>query len=90
MTEQEICKRLDEISAIATERMNRVPHAPGISCAAISWMTDSEVAERHQLVQMLASSGHSRTAAMARLANRIGARRARNRTETQREQPCQN
>ena len=67
MNRCDILKRLDELSLAAQARMNAVKYMPGASYAEIMWMTDDEVAERHNLIQSLPLYGEEADAARARL-----------------------
>ena len=44
---------MDELTALANERMASAKHLPGMVYAGIFWMNDAEVEEHHNLVQAL-------------------------------------
>ena len=52
-TKEEIEQRLDALTALANERMDKATHLPGLVYAGIFWLTVEEVAEHHALVQAL-------------------------------------
>ena len=53
MNKQEIEQRLEVLTALAAERMDKATHLPGMVYAGIFWLTVEEVAEHHALVQAL-------------------------------------
>lgn len=53
MNKEAIEQRLEALTALANERMNKATHLPGMVYAGIFWLTVEEVSEHHELVQAL-------------------------------------
>lgn len=53
MNKEAIEQRLETLTALASERMDKATHLPGLVYAGIFWLTAEEVAEHFELVQAL-------------------------------------
>lgn len=78
MDRKQAIRRLDELGALAQERMKNAPDQPGLVFAEIFWMTDQEVRERADLIEILRTSEDSAASAAERIRQKI-ARRKRDR-----------
>lgn len=77
MTEQQIIARMNELGAIARQRMDTLAAYPEKSYAEIMHMTQEELTEMLELRLMLPSSGEEREAAKVRIAEKIKQRKAK-------------
>lgn len=77
LTKQEVELRLEELTNLANERMNNAKHLPGLVYAGIFWMTDDEVEEHHNLVNILQEmSKQSSEQARVRIQEKIKKRKS--------------
>ena len=53
VTKESVEQRLEALTALANERMDKATHLPGLVYAGIFWLTIEEVAEHFELVQAL-------------------------------------
>lgn len=53
VTKEAIEQRLEALTSLANERMDKATHLPGLVYAGIFWLTVEEVAEHHALVHAL-------------------------------------
>ena len=70
-----ITTRMDELGAIARQRMDMIAHCPEKSYAEIMHMTQEECLEMLELRLMLPSSGEERVEAQARIKEKIKLRK---------------
>ena len=70
-----ITARMDELGAIARQRMDMLAHYPEKSYAEIMHMTQEECTEMLELRLQIPSSGAEREAAKARIAEKIKQRK---------------
>lgn len=73
-----ITARMDELGAIARQRMDALGYCPDKSYAEIMHMTQTELEEMLQLRLMLPSSGQQRVEAQERIKEKIKQRKAKN------------
>lgn len=76
MNLESITKRMDELGAIARQRIEASAHYPEKSYAEIMHMSQEECTEMLQLRLMLPSSGEERLAAQERIHEKITLRKS--------------
>lgn len=72
-----ITTRMDELGAVARQRMDAIAYCPDKSYAEIMHMTQDELEEMLQLRLKLPSSGEERLAAQERIQQKIKERKAK-------------
>lgn len=82
-TKEDIEERLEALTALANERMDKATHLPGLVYAGIFWLTVEEVAEHFELVQALqAITKYSAENARLRIREKIKQRKMKKMLDT--------
>lgn len=78
MTIEQVKQRLDELSQLAKKRMDTAPSLKPSMGYGILWLTRDEVAEHHELVQLLISlEDNSAESARKRIQEKINKRKSK-------------